>query len=100
MTLVRKTLPGVFSFEYELPTPFNATETPKTLDLENELPSVLQFEVGPNDIGGTLSVDLFLDHNRVRPTICTLLIILLERKHSVQSLLTDEIMHGNQQARR
>ena len=62
---MRRTLPGVFSFEYELPTPYNVTETPKSLDLENELPSVLQFEIGTNDIGGTLSVELFLDHSRV-----------------------------------
>ena len=59
---MRRTLPGVFSFEYELPTPYNVTETPKSLDLENELPSVLQFEIGNNDIGGTLSVELYLDH--------------------------------------
>ena len=65
MTLVRRTLPGVFSFEYELPTPYNVTETPKSLNLENELPSVLQFEIGSNDIGGTLSVELYLDHSRV-----------------------------------
>ena len=68
VTLVRRTLPGVFSFEYELPTPYNvsrATKPPKTLDLENELPSVLQFEIGPNDIGGTLSVQLSLDHSKV-----------------------------------
>ena len=62
---MRRTLPGVFSFEYELPTPYNVTETPKSLDLENELPSVLQFEIGNNDIGGTLSVELYLDHSRV-----------------------------------
>ena len=62
---MRRTLPGVFSFEYELPTPYNVTETPKSLDLENELPSVLQFEIGTNDIGGTLSVELYLDHSRV-----------------------------------
>ena len=65
VTLVRRTLPGVFSFEYELPTPYNATETPQSLDLENELPSVLQFEIGPSDIGGTLAVELQLDHNKV-----------------------------------
>ena len=59
---MRRTLPGVFSFEYELPTPYNVTETPKSLDLENELPSVLQFEIGNNVIGGTLSVELYLDH--------------------------------------
>lgn len=62
---MRRTLPGVFSFEYELPTPHNVTETPKSLDLENELPSVLQFEIGTNDIGGSLAVELRLDHNRV-----------------------------------
>ena len=65
VTLVRRTLPGVFSFEYELPTPYNATVTPQSLDLENELPSVLQFEIGPSDIGGTLAVELQLDHNKV-----------------------------------
>ena len=65
MSLVRRTLPGVFSFEYELPTPYNATETPQSLDLENELPSVLQFEIGSSDIGGTLAVELQLDHNKV-----------------------------------
>ncbi len=65
VTLVRRTLPGVFSFEYELPTPYNVSETPKSLALENELPSVLQFEVGTSDIGGTLSVELSLDHDRV-----------------------------------
>ena len=65
VTLVQRTLPGVFSFEYELPTPYNVTETPKSLNLENELPSVLQFEIGSNDIGGTLSVELYLDHSRV-----------------------------------
>ena len=62
---MRRTLPGIFSFEYELPTPYNVSETPKSVDLENELPSVLQFEIGPNDIGGTLSVQLQLDHSRV-----------------------------------
>ena len=62
---MRRTLPGIFSFEYELPTPYNVTETPKSVDLENELPSVLQFEIGPSDIGGTLSVQLQLDHSRV-----------------------------------
>ena len=62
---MRRTLPGIFSFEYELPTPYNVSETPKSLDLENELPSVLQFEIGPSDIGGTLSVQLQLDHSRV-----------------------------------
>ena len=62
---MRRTLPGVFSFEYELPTPFNVTETPKSLDLENELPSVLQFDLGPEDIGGTMSVELSLDHTKV-----------------------------------
>ena len=31
---------------------------PRSLNLENELPSVLQFEIGSNDIGGTLSVEL------------------------------------------
>jgi hypothetical protein len=65
VTLMRRTLPGVFSFEYELPTPFNVSETPKTLDLENELPSVLQFDIGPNDIGGTLEIELQLDHARL-----------------------------------
>ena len=65
VTLMRRTLPGIFSFEYELPTPYNVTETPKSVDLENELPSVLQFEIGPSDIGGTLSVQLQLDHSRV-----------------------------------
>ena len=65
VSLVRRTLPGVFSFEYELPTPYNATETPQSLDLENELPSVLQFEIGSSDIGGTLAVELQLDHNKV-----------------------------------
>ncbi len=61
-------MPGVFAFEYELPTPYNVTRTPRTLELENELPSVLQFDISPNDIGGTLAVELLLDQNRVSST--------------------------------
>ena len=73
---MRRTLPGIFSFEYELPTPYNVSETPKSVDLENELPSVLQFEIGPNDIGGTLSVQLQLDHSRVSQIFSPIFLIM------------------------
>lgn len=102
--LVRKTLPGVFMFEYQLPT-FGTPYTnhsggyhsgggnvyssaqssgsgkmspsyrmpmeqnvnpPLTLDVENDLPSVLQFPIGINDIGGTLVVELGVNNGRVR----------------------------------
>ena len=85
---MRRTLPGIFSFEYELPTPYNVTETPKSVDLENELPSVLQFEIGPSDIGGTLSVQLQLDHNRVSSKLLNYLFTVknLKKKLFVISL--------------
>ena len=76
---MRRTLPGVFSFEYELPTPYNVTETPKSLDLENELPSVLQFEIGNNDIGGTLSVELYLDHSRASHLLFLFTKVIIEK---------------------
>ena len=80
---MRRTLPGIFSFEYELPTPYNVTETPKSVDLENELPSVLQFEIGPSDIGGTLSVQLQLDHNRVSSKLLNYLFMVKNLKKIV-----------------
>ena len=36
-----------------------------SLDLENDLPSVLQFNVGVNDIGGTLVAELAINQGRV-----------------------------------
>ena len=89
--LVRKTLPGVFSYEYHLPSAnivynfynFSSssgggafsnpsigaqppqTPAPLSLDLENDLPSVFQFTVGVNDIGGTLVAELAINQGRV-----------------------------------
>ena len=47
-------------FEYHLPQFNNGTATSSalSLDLENDLPSVLQFPIGINDIGGSLVVEL------------------------------------------
>jgi len=116
--LVRKTLPGAFTFEYTLPpTPpsingtqqqqqqqqqhiFNndygvygpplshpqpapvprdsddptAPSGPLPLNVENDLPSVLQFSVSESDIGGSLVVELGINSNRVRP-------LALEKQH-------------------
>ena len=36
-----------------------------SLDLENDLPSVLQFNVGVNDVGGTLVAELAINQGRV-----------------------------------
>ena len=57
--LVRKRLPGVFEVEYQLP---NSNES---LTLENDLPSVLQFPVGVTDVGGSLVVELGVNHRRL-----------------------------------
>ena len=38
---------------------------PLTLEVENDLPSVLQFPIGINDIGGTLVVELSVNNGRV-----------------------------------
>ena len=71
--LVRKTLPGVFMFEYHLPQ-FNnesATSSPLSLNLENDLPSVLQFPIGINDIGGSLVVELGVNIAKVNKKVDT-----------------------------
>jgi hypothetical protein len=46
--------------------PQQSTPEPLSLDLENDLPSVLQFSVGVNDIGGTLVAELAINQGRVR----------------------------------
>ena len=73
-------MPGVFQFEYQLPVlPPNVTggpgstssasvkslNPPLTLELENDLPSILQFPVGINDVGGSLVVELGINNGRV-----------------------------------
>ena len=42
-----------------------STPAQLSLDLENDLPSVLQFNVGVNDIGGTLVAELAINQGRV-----------------------------------
>jgi len=93
---VRKTLPGAFTFEYTLPPPNNtlfpglsanpygvygqqqppirdsddptAPSGPLPLDVENDLPNMLQFDVGDSDVGGSLVVELGINSLRVRRT--------------------------------
>ena len=84
ITLVRRTLPGAFAFEYRLPSSFapssssgkpseyvrsNASslnqEPAYNVDLENDLASVLQFPVEIEDIGGTLVVELGVNNAKV-----------------------------------
>ena len=45
--------------------PTSPTPALLSLDLENDLPSVLQFNVGVNDIGGTLVAELAINQGRV-----------------------------------
>ena len=49
------------------PSGSSSSSTPAqlSLDLENDLPSVLQFNVGVNDIGGTLVAELAINQGRV-----------------------------------
>ena len=47
------------------PTSSPTTPALLSLDLENDLPSVLQFNVGVNDIGGTLVAELAINQGRV-----------------------------------
>ena len=85
--LVRRTLPhiGPFAFEYRLPSSFSqgssSTNLPApyvrrnassqnqdpayNIDLENELPSVFQFPMEIEDIGGTLVVELGIQNSKV-----------------------------------
>ena len=85
--LVRRTLPhiGPFAFEYRLPSSFSQGSSSSNLpapyvrrnassqnqdsayniDLENELPSVFQFPMEIEDIGGTLVVELGLQNTKV-----------------------------------
>ena len=85
ITLVRRTLPGAFAFEYRLPSSFapsssnvgkpseyvrrNASSLNQdpayNVDLENGLASVLQFPVEIEDIGGTLVVELGVNNAKV-----------------------------------
>ena len=85
--LVRRTLPhiGPFAFEYRLPSSFSQGSSSSNLpapyvrrnassqnqdpayniDLENELPSVFQFPMEIEDIGGTLVVELGIQNSKV-----------------------------------
>ena len=85
--LVRRTLPhiGPFAFEYRLPSSFpqgssssnlpppyvrrNASshnqDPAYNIELENELPSVLQFPIEIEDIGGSLVVELGIQNSKV-----------------------------------
>ena len=85
--LVRRTLPhvGPFAFEYRLPSSFSqgisSSNLPSAyvrrnasfhnqdpaynIELENELPSVLQFPMEIEDIGGTLVVELGIQNSKV-----------------------------------
>ena len=85
--LVRRTLPhiGPFAFEYRLPSSFPQGSSSSNLpapyvrrnasshnqdpaynvELENEMPSVLQFPMEIEDIGGTLVVELGIQNSKV-----------------------------------
>jgi hypothetical protein len=43
----------------------NSSTSAMSLDLENDLPSVLQFPVGASDIGGSLVVELGVNIGKV-----------------------------------
>ena len=58
-------------FEYQLPQEKvnifrNASASPMSLNLENDVPSVLEFPVGLSDIGGSLVVELGINIGKVR----------------------------------
>jgi hypothetical protein len=89
--LVRRTLPhiGPFAFEYRLPTSFSQGASSSNLpeayvrrnassqnldpayniEIENDLPSVLQFPMEIEDIGGTLVVELGIQNSKVNMQI-------------------------------
>ena len=53
-----------------------STPAQLSLDLENDLPSVLQFNVGVNDIGGTLVAELAINQGRVSCLLSDILSLL------------------------